>query len=146
MYKIVAVLYFVCFSLYILFSRQPDYFDGELSAATIHWVKDSTGVTVPMAAFTVGKDAYQVPAAYPLRRVQEGERVRVIFENSDPKKATVYAFWGYWLTWGEALASVVLLLVLFQVAVQVTSNPTAEALAEEQEMLVKQPKKRKYKD
>jgi hypothetical protein len=146
MYKIVAVLYFVCFGLYILFSRQPDYFDGELSPATIHFVKDSTGATVPVAAFTVGKDAYQVPARYVFRQWKNGQRMQVIFDTSYPQQAVVYSWWGYWITWGEAVASVVLLLVLFQVAVQVTSNPTAEALAEEQEMRMPQPKKRKYKD
>lgn len=145
MYKIVAVLYFTCFSLYVLFSRQPDYFDGVLSPATIHFTQDSLHHTIPMAAFTVGKDHYQVPAHYVGRKWQEGERTRVIYEEARPQQAQVYSWWGYWITWGEALGSVVMLFVLLQIAIQVTSNPTQEALEEERQMLVKE-RKRKYKD
>ena len=145
MYKIVAVLYFVGFGLYVLFSRQPDYFDGVLSAATIHFTKDSLNNTIPVAAFTVGKYKYEVPAHYLGRQWQEGQRTRVIYEEAYPQKAKVYKWWGYWITWGEALGSVLMLFALFQIAVQVTSNPTPEAIAEEQQMLIPQ-RKRKYKD
>lgn len=98
-----------------------------------------------MAGFTVGKDHYQVPAHYVGRNWKEGERTRVIYEEARPEKAQVYSWWGYWITWGEALGSVVMLFVLLQIAIQVTANPTPEALIEEQQMLVKE-RKRKYKD
>lgn len=146
MYKLVAVLYFVCFGLYVTFSRQPDYFDGEFHPATVHFMADSTGEVQPMAVFTLTKtDTVKVPAGYVFRKLEEGERVRVIYETAKPRNAQVYAWWGYWFTWGECLFSVILLLALFQIAVQVTNKPTPEALLEEMAMSQKQ-YKRKYKD
>lgn len=146
MYKLVAVLYFVCFGLYVLFSRQPDYFDGEFFPATIHFTADSTGKVQPMAVFTfTHTDTIKVPAGYVFRSLKEGQRVRVIYETARPQHAQVYAWWGYWFTWGECIFSIILLLALFQIAVQVTNKPTAEALREEQAMNEPQ-YKRKYKD
>ncbi|MDI9365074.1 MAG: hypothetical protein QM541_09000 [Flavobacterium sp.] len=134
MYKFISILYLVIFSLYVWFSRQPDYFDGEFAPATIVLVKDSAlQKQVSKASFTVGKMAYQVDADYLFRSYQTGERVQVIYELSNPKKAAVYAFWGYWLTLGELLATIVMWFVLFQVAVGITKNPTQEALLEQQE-------------
>lgn len=146
LYKLVAVLYFVCFGLYVLFSRQPDYLDGEFTPATIHFTADSMGKVQPMAVFTFTRtDTVKVPAGYVFRSLKEGQRVQVIYEAARPQHAQVYAWWGYWFTWGECLASVILLLALFQIAVQVTNKPTPEALLEEQAM--SQPQyKRKYKE
>ncbi|MBC7720481.1 MAG: hypothetical protein H7068_00560, partial [Pedobacter sp.] len=55
MYKFISILYFVIFSLYVLFSRQPDYFDGELAPATIHFVKNRASQKLEaIANFSVG--------------------------------------------------------------------------------------------
>lgn len=146
MYKLVAVLYFTCFGLYVAFSRQPDYFDSEFSPATIHYMADSTGEVQPHAVFTLSKtDTVKVPAQYVFRKLKEGQRVEVIYELANPKKAAVYRCWGYWFTWGECIGSVVLLLALFQMAVQVTKRPTEESLAEERTMFDAQ-HLRKYKE
>lgn len=143
MYKFISILYLVIFSLYVWFSRQPDYFDGEFAPATIVLVKDSASQKqVAKASFTVGKMAYQVDADYLFRSYTSGERVEVIYELSNPKKAAVYAFWGYWVTMGELIASIVMWLVLFQVAVGITNNPTPEALLEQLEYVPE--KKTKY--
>jgi hypothetical protein len=58
--------------------------------------------------------------------------------------AKVYNFWGYWITWGELLTSIGLFIALFQVAVAVTKNPTAESLKEQLEY--KEEKKKRYDD
>jgi len=143
MYKFISILYLVIFSLYVWFSRQPDYFDGEFAPATIVMVEDSaTQKEVAKASFTVGKMAYQVNADYLFRSYKSGDRVEVIYELSNPKKAAVYAFWGYWLTMGELVASIIMWLVLFQVAVGITNNPTPEALLEQLEYVPE--KKTKY--
>jgi hypothetical protein len=143
MYKFISILYLVIFSLYVWFSRQPDYFDGEFAPATIVIVKDSTSQKqVAKASFTVGKMAYQVDADYLFRSYKSGEKVEVIYELSNPKKAAVYAFWGYWLTLGELIASIVMWLVLFQIAVGITKNPTPEALLEQLDYIPE--KKTKY--
>ncbi len=86
-----------------------------------------------------------MPAQYPFRHLEEGQRVQVIYENAQPHHAAVYEWWGYWFTWGECLASVILLLALFQIAIQVTNKPTPEAVLEEQAMSMPQ-YKRKYKE
>lgn len=145
MYKTITILYLVVFVTYIFFTRQPDYLDGEITSASIHLVKDSTGKhSTPKAFFSVGKDYFAVDANYYLRNVSEGKQVEVIYENAHPEKAVVYSWWGYWITVEELIGSFILLIVLFQVAVAVTKNPTAESL---QEQLNYNPeKKRKYND
>ena len=143
MYKIAIILYLTCFSLYILFTRQPDYFDGELTKATIHFVKDSiTNKQEPFAFYHTDKKDYSVKAGYLFRKFSEGEKVDLIFEASRPKLGAVYSWWGYWITIGELLFSVGLLIVMVYIAISVTKNPTPEALMEQ--LNYKPGKKRKY--
>lgn len=145
MYKSVIILYFIVFSAYILFSRQPDYFDGEIIPGIIHWSQDSIShKPIPKAYFTIGKDTYSFDARYVLRNLPEAKKIRVIYQASQPQKAVVYSWWGYWITAVELVASVVLLFVLFQIAVVLTKNPTAESVIEQ--MDYKPEKKRRYND
>ena len=145
MYKIAIILYLTCFSVYILFSRQPDYFDGELTKATIHFIKDkSTGKQEPYAFYTLNKNEYSVDASYIFRSFEEGEKADFIYEAAQPNKAAVYSWWGYWFTPGELLFSIGLLLVMLYIAVSITKNPTPEAVMEQ--LNYKPVKKRKYND
>lgn len=145
MYKGITFLYLVCFSLYIVYSRDPDYFDGEIAPAQIHWLKDSSSNSlIPKAVFSHGKKEYAIDARYVLRSLPENKKLAVIYVPSKPQNAAVYSWWGYWITWGELVTSIVLLIALFQVAVAVTNNPTAEALLEQLEY--KEEKKKKYDD
>ncbi len=144
MYKAVFILYIVCFGFYVLFSRQPDYFDGEFAIATVHFVKNSSNKTVPEIFFNVDNKKNSADAGYIFRSLKEGEKVDIIYDTSKPSNAAVYSVWGYWLTWGELLASVVLLLALFQIAVAVNKNPSPESLIEQLEYKPK--KKKKYQD
>ena len=82
-------------------------------------------------------------ASYPLRSLHEGEQVAIIYEASQPQKAALYRIWGYWLRWGEILASLVLLIGLFQISKAITNNPTPEGLMSELED-VRPRKRRKY--
>lgn len=91
-----------------------------------------------------GYREYAIDARYVLRKWKEGDQLQVIYESGNPAKAAVYRFWGYGISWGELLASIILLLVLFQVAVAVTSNPSPESLVEQLDF--KEEKKRKYKE
>jgi hypothetical protein len=78
LYKIIAVLYIVCFGLYVLFSRQPDYFDGEKTKGTIHFVRDSArGKPHAVAVYTINKISYSVNAAYPFKNYNEGSTVDI---------------------------------------------------------------------
>ncbi|MBS1579176.1 MAG: hypothetical protein JST29_06000 [Bacteroidetes bacterium] len=142
MYKSITLIYIVVFVTYILFSRQPDYFDGETMPATIHWEKDSTQKTIPKAVFTINKKQYAVDARYVLRNLPEGKQVQIIYETANPEKAAVYSFFGYWITWGELIASILLLVAFIEIAKAINRNPTPEALMEQMEY--KPVKKRKY--
>jgi hypothetical protein len=145
LFKAVTILYLVCFGCYIAFTREPDYFDGEKSPAVIRWLPDSlTGRTIPKAVFNDGKKEHAIDARYFLRELVNGEKVEVIYESDRPDKAAVYMFWGYWISLGELMATVLIYLALFQIAISVTRNPTAESLVEQLEF--KEEKKRKYDD
>ena len=143
MIRFIIILYIVCFAVYVLFTRQPDYFDGEQTTATIHLIPDSiTGKLQPYAFYSVNKINYSINAGYLFRSYKEGQYTAIIYEASEPEKAAVYNIWGYWIRWGEVLFSAILLFVLFRVAVAIASNPTPEALIEQLEDQHR--RKRKY--
>jgi len=89
---------------------------------------------VPKAIFSTNKINDTVNAGYPLRTLNEGQQVNIIYETSDPSKGAVYSWWGYWIQPGEILASVLIPLVFLFVAKAITSSPTPEAVIEEIEM------------
>lgn len=142
LYKLVVVLYLVCFGLYVWFSRQPDYFDGEIVPGHIHFVHDSLqNKPVPVAEFAVGKEHYKAQAAYLFRQFSEGQQVPVIYEAADPAKAAVYSWWGYWIRWEECLGSLLMLFAGLRIAIAVTANPDP-SVPDEAELPRR--KKRKY--
>ena len=145
MYKSITILYLTCFACYLFFTRHPDYLDGEKTPAVIHWLRDTAGgVPVPKAVFRSGKKEYRVDARYFLQNMGEGDKVEVIYETDYPEKGVVYRFWGYWITWEELIGTIVIYIGLFQVAVSVTRNPSAEALVEQLDYLPE--KKKRYID
>ena len=145
MYKAVVIVYLVCFGCYLFFIRQPDYLDGEKAPAVIHWSYDSTAKrSIPKAVYNTGLKNYSIDARYLFRDWQDDDRAEVIYETGNPAKGAIYTFWGYWITWGELIGSIVLILALFQVAVSVTKNPTPEAVIDQLEIV--EEKKRKYKE
>ncbi|GAC1439689.1 MAG: hypothetical protein NVSMB63_05220 [Sediminibacterium sp.] len=87
---------------------------------------------------------HSIDARYLFRYWKDGDQLKVIYETGSPDRADVYDFWGYWITWKELIASMALLVVLFQVAVAVTKNPTPESLMEQLEH--QDEPKRKYKE
>ncbi|WP_288096084.1 hypothetical protein [Hydrotalea sp.] len=132
MYKLVIILYVVILVLYMLFTRQPDYFDGEMTVGTIHMQTDSiTHRQTLFASFDLGKSNYHVNAAYSLRNLREGEKVAVIYDTTRPQRAAIYAWWGYWLQWDEIAGSIIIAVVLWGVAVLLTNNPTEESRLEQ---------------
>ena len=142
MFKAIIPFYIICFALYVLFSRQPDYQDGEFTPGVIHFIKDNkTQKTVAKAIFSVDKLQDTITAYYPLRQLKEGQSVNIIYQTSEPSKAAVYTWWGYWLQWNELLASVLIPFILLFAAKAITAGPTPEAIIEELEM--HKPAKRK---
>ena len=134
MLRAIILFYIICLSLYIFFTRLPDYQDGELTTGIIHYIKDSTGKRVAKAVFSAAKMQDTIAADYSFRYLKEGQTVKIIYETSDPSKAAVYSWWGYWLQWDEILASLLIPLLLFYAAKAITAGPTPEAVVEELEM------------
>ena len=146
MTKLVIILYLSCFAIYILFSRQPDFFDSDTTKATIHFLQDSLSKKQePFAQFAVNRMLYQIPAGYNFRNLHEGETVNIIYENEKPSHAAVYTFWGYWITAGELFFSIGLIIVMYYIATAITANPSPEAVIEQ---LEEKPytKRKKYND
>ncbi len=100
---------------------------------------------IPTASFIVDKNNYFIDANYLFRNFSEGEKVEIIYDNQNPRNAALYSVWGYWIKWQELIFSLILVMGLFQIAIQVTKNPTPEALINELEGRKKK-KKRKYSD
>lgn len=145
MLRSVFILYLICFGCYILFTRQPDYFDGVKAPATIQHVYDSASKqTIPAAVYQTGGIWNHTDARYFLRPIILGQKVTVIYETATPGTAAVYTFWGYWIGWGELLFSVIGYVLLLQVAYAVTTNPNAESFQEQ--LSYKPENKRKYND
>ena len=71
MFKTILPFYIICFALYIFFTRQPDYLDGEFTAGVIHYIKDSTQKSAAKVFFTIDKTTYTANATYPLRNLKE---------------------------------------------------------------------------
>lgn len=133
MFKAILIFYIVCFALYIFFTRQPDYIDGEFTNGVIHYVADSNQKKVPKIFFTVDGKQYEANAFYALRSLKENENVQIIYDTSKPSKAAIYTWWGYWLRWDELLASIFFTIVLYFAATSITNRPAPESLIEELE-------------
>lgn len=147
MFKNLAILFIVCYPLYVFYSRQPDYSDAQFSFGNIHYAMDSATKTIlPKANFIILHKTYTASADYAFTNYTEGQKVKIIYNNANPSNAAVCTFWGYWLRWKELLAALILLFVMYQAAVSITANPTPEAILEELENSKPTPKPRKYKD
>jgi hypothetical protein len=141
--KAIIPFYIVCLFLYIFFTRQPDYQDGEFTTGIIHYVTNSNKAPSPKAIFSIHDSKDTIDASYQLRRLKEGETVRIIYDTSNPSKAAVYAWWGYWIQWDELLASILIPFILLYAAKAITAGPAPEVVIEELEAR-KKPKRRKF--
>lgn len=122
----------MCFGLFLLFTRQPDLFDGEKVPAVISFRYDSAAAKqIPKAVYHTGYQVYEVDASYLFKNWEEGEKLTVIFETGTPEKGAVYSLWGYGIGWGEFLGTMLIYVALFQIAISVTKDPSKEALDEQ---------------
>ena len=147
MIKLVAILFFACYPLFVFYTREPDFQDSDYTKGNIHFTLDSQShQTEPFAVFTFMRQVYTVKASYLFKSYSEGQKVDIIYDTNDPSDASVYSLWGYWIRWKELLAFIAIFVGLYQVAVALTSNPTPEALLEELEGMKKKPRRKKYDD
>lgn len=120
MLKVLLALYCTSYFCFVFYTREPDYFDGEHTTGIVSMAVNKTCT----ASYLVNNMPYVIEANYPLRSLQQGQKIDVIFNPAHPQQAAVYSLWGYWFTWGELLISMVLLFALYQLAVSITKNPT----------------------
>lgn len=125
MLRLLILIYVVCFGCYVLFTREPDYFDGELC----HGIAKENGYI----EYTVGKSTYTINASYVFLKINKGQSYPIIYNASKPKLASLNYWWGYWVRWQELLISAVVLALLFFLSASITQNPTPEAVLEQLE-------------
>ena len=95
-----------------------------------------------VAEFSNGFENFRVKADYYFRNWKNGEKTEVIYESEHPEKGAIYGFWGYWISLGELLGSILFIVVGYQAAVSITKNPSPEALNEQ--LNYKEPNKPRY--
>lgn len=144
MYKTAAIVYIVCFFFYVLFSRVPDYFDGDFTkgivSKALFSVKDERPVLV--VDYTAGAEKFKYTTnTWFLTSYQQGQEVTMIYNPSNPAIASIYAVVGYWIKWNELILTAIVFVILFIAAVIITgkNKPLPPTSA-------KQDRKRKYDD
>lgn len=94
MYKAAILLYIICFFCYILFSRVPDYFDGDFTRGIVVMNQKRA----KHVQYKVGRETFSTKLkGWSADQVAEGDTVKVIFDPSNPASAAYYSFFGYWL-------------------------------------------------
>ena len=147
MLKNVVILFFVVYPLYVLFTREPDYFDGEMYRANVHHIHDPVyRKEKTIAVYTIEHRTDTIAADYPFTSFAEGEQVPIIYETASPANASLYYVWGYWIRWKELLWFILMFIFFYVLATNITSNPTPESLLEELEGNKPQPRKKRYDD
>ena len=130
MIKSAIILFLSCFLLYLPFSRVPDYFDSETAPGII--IKEGTGVgTKIMAVYSEYGKEYKLELDSSNYAAKIGQKLEVIYELSDPQKAVVNKFWGYWLIPIELVWSFGGFAALLAIAYATTHKPHPSAIAEQ---------------
>lgn len=134
MYKAVLFIFILGLACYIPFTRTPDYFDSRTVDGRTKTEMDSSNKK--MATFVYFMDAgdkvvpfrFKSEKSYP-----NNSKVKVIYDSADPKRASIYALWGYWIDWPELIAIIVGYFVLLEGAKAITHHPHPDAIKELEE-------------
>ena len=141
MIKSALLLFLTCFLLYLPFSRVPDYFDSEMAPGII--IKQEAGPrTKIMAVYSEYGKEYKLELDSAQYASKIGEKVELIYALSDPQKAVVSKFWGYWLIPIELAWSFGGFAALLAIAYATTHKPHPSAIAEQ--LKVEEAPKKKY--
>ena len=130
MIKSAIILFLTCFLLYLPFSRVPDYFDSETAPGIIIKEATGTGTKIMVVYSEYGKD-YKLELDSANYAAKIGQKLEVIYELSDPQKAVVNKFWGYWLIPIELAWSFGGFAALLAIAYATTHKPHPSAIAEQ---------------
>ena len=143
MYKSVALLYIVCISCYILFTRSPDYFEGDFIKGVVTQAGFDSTHNQPSLniQYHVGTETYTLTTTqWFLKSYKQGEQVSIIYDPNKPGNASIYAFIGYWLRWNELFVTLGLFIVFFMAAVFITGKHSEQEDDEDED----KPRKMKY--
>lgn len=142
MYKSVSIIYFICLFCYVLFSRVPDYFEGEFVNGIVSKATFSVKNKTPVLAvkYKVGEEEFTYETnTWFVSKHKPGQSVTIIYSPSDPSVASIYAFIGYWITWSELFFTALVFIILFICAVIITGENPANSTENKNS-------KRKYND
>jgi hypothetical protein len=138
LYKSAAILYFICFVCYILFSRNPDYFESEFTKGVIVQTSNRT----KQVQYSVGNYNYKRSIeSWGASQFKQGQHVSVIYNPSIPTEGSLYSFFSYWLKLKELLITACLFIILLFAAVFITGKEETYYYSDEEKR-----KKRKYDD
>ncbi|MSQ37955.1 MAG: hypothetical protein EXR19_00135 [Chitinophagaceae bacterium] len=130
MIKSSILLFLTCFLLYLPFSRVPDYFDSETAPGIIVKEAIMSGTKIVAVYSEFGKE-YKIILDSAEYASKIGEKLELIYELSNPQKAVVKKFWGYWLIPIELAWSFGGFTALLAIAYATTYKPHPSAIAEQ---------------
>lgn len=124
MKKAVIILFLTCFLLFVLFTRQPDFFDSEIT-----WGKIEIENNLPYATFIEHSVKYKIKLeTFSLKSFKENETVKIIYSVANPNEAAYYSLFYYWFLWKEILLSLFIFATLFFAAFSINKNPEKDSL------------------
>jgi hypothetical protein len=129
MYKAIVILYVVIFCSYVLFSRVPDYFEGEFIKGVVSKASFSEKTNNPelVIDYHVGEEKLQYKTdMWFLSSYRQGQLVTIIYNPSDPAVSSIYALIGYWIKWHELIFTSVFFVILFIAAKSIAGGDNAE--------------------
>jgi hypothetical protein len=130
MIKSSILLFLTCFLLFLPFSRVPDYFDSETAPGIIVKEAIMSGTKIVAVYSEFGKE-YKIILDSAEYASKIGEKLELIYELSNPQKAVVKKFWGYWLIPIELAWSFGGFTALLAIAYATTYKPHPSAIAEQ---------------
>lgn len=128
----------------MLFSREPDYFEGEYVNGVVSKATFSVKEKHPVlqVRYKAGSEEFTYTSyRWYLRRYRRGETVTMIYNPSHPEAASIYAFVGYWILWKQLFYTAIIFIMLFVAAKSITGQHKSSLLDDKQN-----DRKRKYDD
>jgi hypothetical protein len=108
----------------------PDYFDSETAPGIIVKEAIMSGTKIVAVYSEFGKE-YKIILDSAEYASKIGEKLELIYELSNPQKAVVKKFWGYWLIPIELAWSFGGFTALLAIAYATTYKPHPSAIAEQ---------------
>jgi hypothetical protein len=125
LYKILIIFYFLCFFFFVLFTRVPDYFEGDYAKGVVSKAAFSEvdGSPELLVNYKVGAEIFHYKTdTWFLSSYKKGEIVTVIYNPANPSVCCIYAFIGYWIKWSELIFTSTLFFILFIAAKSITGR------------------------